>query len=255
MLKYTINILFIFVSVFALAQEQDSIVTSTGEVYRQKYGLRVGVDLSKPLRSFLDDDYKGLELVGDFRISQNLYVAAELGTEDKITREDYFTFQTQGSYLKAGIDWNTYENWYGMSNIINLGARFGVSTFSQDLQEYQIYSENQYWNETGSGLRGEQFLGEYSGLSAQWIEFVLGMKVELFNNLFLGGSVRLNYLINDVSPNELDNLYIPGFNKVTDGSKIGVGYNYTLSYLIPIFKTNKPAPKKEESEEVPARKN
>jgi hypothetical protein len=43
-----------------------------------------------------------------------LYIAAEIGTEEKITDEDFFNFKSSGSYIKAGIDINSYENWYGM---------------------------------------------------------------------------------------------------------------------------------------------
>lgn len=251
MLKYTINILFLLCATFAFAQD-NSLAADTAAakpVYYQKYGLRVGVDLSKPLRTLLEDNYEGLEIVGDFRLSQKMYLAAELGTEKKGTEEDNFMFTTTGSYIKAGVDWNTYENWYGMHNIISLGLRGGFSTFSQTLDAYRIYTTDQYWNENVDGFPGEQYLGEYDGLTAQWAEVVVGVKVELFNNLYLGGSVRLNYLINDTASDVLPNMYIPGFNKVTDESRFGVGYNYTLSYLIPIFKTtNKKKAKEEEAE-------
>ncbi len=217
-----------------------------GPTYYQKYGLRVGIDLSKPLRSLLDESYQGLELVGDFRLSENLYLAAELGTEKKTTEEDNFNFTTEGNYLKAGIDWNTYENWYGMHNIISVGLRGGFSAFSQTLNSYRIYTTDQYWNENTEDFPGTENLGEYSGLTAQWAEVVLGLKVEMFTNLYMGATVRLHYLINDSESDVFPNLYIPGFNKVTDGSRFGVGYNYTISYLIPIFKTaNKPKKKEE----------
>jgi hypothetical protein len=32
---------------------------------------------------------------------------------------------------------------------------------------------------------------------------------------------------------------VPGFNAVTEESKFGVGYNYSISYLIPLFKKPK----------------
>ncbi|WP_395076160.1 DUF6048 family protein, partial [Flavobacterium sp.] len=35
-----------------------------------------------------------------------------------------------------------------------------------------------------------------------------------------------------------DNLYIPGFNRTYDG-KFGVGWNYTISYFIPLYKSKK----------------
>ena len=64
------------------------------------------------------------------------------------------------------------------------------------------------------------------------------LKAELFNNLYLGFSLRLNYLVSNKRPENFDNLYIPGFNRTYDG-KFGAGLNYTISYFIPIYKKNK----------------
>lgn len=252
MSKFITSLFILLIGTSAIAQDSLSVETAAivtlqvqetnqdSAVYKQRYGLRIGIDISKPIRSFLEDDYQGLELLADFRISHNVYIAGALGNEEKTTQEDNYNFTTSGSYLKVGLDWNTYENWYGMENIINLGFRVGASTFSQTLNSYQIYNTNQYWEEIQSGITGEDMLGEYSGLNALWAEIVLGIKVELFRNVFMGASVNLNYLINNNEAGNFPNLFIPGFNKVTDGSKFGVGYNYSISYLIPIFKGNKP---------------
>mgnify|MGYP007000095810 CR=1 len=45
---------------------------------------------------------------------------------------------------------------------------------------------------------------------------------------------RKNRLINHVSAENFDNLYIPGFNKKTDENNWGGGFNYTITYSIPI---------------------
>ena len=111
----------------------------------QRYGLRAGVDLSKILRSALEDDYKGFEIVGDFRIKKNYYLAAELGTETKTSIENTFDATIKGSYLRAGFNYNAYENWYGMSNLIYAGVRAGFSSFNTELKEYSIYTTNTFF--------------------------------------------------------------------------------------------------------------
>lgn len=89
--------------------------------------------------------------------------------------------------------------------------------------------------------QGSEQLGKISGLNASWLEFVVGIKAELFKNLYLSASARLGFLVTNKNPDNFRNLFIPGFNKVTDGSRFGVGYNYSLSYLIPLYKkANKP---------------
>ncbi|MGB5817840.1 MAG: DUF6048 family protein [Saonia sp.] len=224
-------------------------------VYRQPYGLRIGVDLSRPILSFLNDDYTGLELVGDYRLTQRLYLAAELGNEERTRQEglggdtatsnsgDLYNFTTSGSYLKLGVDINTYENWYGMNNSIHIGGRYAFSSFSQTLNSFNFFDSTRIFNQEGF-VEGSNIPEEFSGLNASWLEFVIGVKAELFANIFLGASVRLGYLITEKEADNFPNLWIPGFNKVTDGSNFGVGYNYSITYFIPLYRKAK-KPKKE----------
>ncbi len=154
--------------------------------FKEKYGLRVGADLSKLLRSFLDEDYSGLELMGDYRVYKNYYAAAEIGNETMAYESNTLAVTAKGSYIKAGVDYNAYENWTGMENMIIIGARYGFATFSQTLEEYSIYTNNQYFPPNFS-----QEPIESKGLTASWIELMVGIKVEVLNNLYLGGNVQL----------------------------------------------------------------
>ena len=205
-----------------------------------RYGLRVGVDLYKLTRSLYDKEYKGIEFVGDYRLTKKYYLAAELGNENKTTDDDRLNFTTKGSYLKVGFDYNGYQNWLNMENIISIGLRYGASTFSQELNSYKIYNANPYFGEVPILVSGEKF----NGLTASWIEVVAGVKAKVINNVYLGFSLRLNKLISNDKPTNFDNLYIPGFNRTYDGD-FGVGVNYTITYFIPIYKKKVTDRKKE----------
>ena len=216
-------------------------------VKTNRYGLRVGVDLFKLTRALYDKDYKGIEFVGDYRLTKKYFLAAEIGNENKTTDDDRLNFTTKGSYIKAGFDYNGYENWLDMENIISIGLRYGFSSFNQQLNSYKIYNSSPYFDEVPQIASGEK----YNGLTASWVEVVAGVKAKVFNNVFVGFSLRLNTLITNKKPGNFDNLYIPGFNRTYDGS-FGVGFNYTVSYFIPIYKkkvlpvetSNKKSPKK-----------
>lgn len=217
------------------AQENEkTIPTDTTDTIgkKQSYGLRVGIDLSKPLRSFLDDNYSGLEIVGDFRISNNYYIAAELGNETR-TVDDFTNIDvtSNGSYIKAGFNYNAYNNWLGMSNLIYAGVRAGYATFTQDLNTYTISTSNTFFEED---IRTDT--REFDGLNAVWLEFQLGIQAELFSNIYLGLNLQIKNRVASTEPEGFENVYIPGFGKTTDESKFGVGYGYTISYLIPLFK-------------------
>ena len=214
------------VSKTVVAQKKDSIPPKIN-----RFGLRVGIDLYKLTRSFYDKNYKGIEFVGDYRLTKKHYLAAEIGNENKTTDDTRLNFNTKGSYIKAGFDYNGYKNWLNMENIISIGLRYGVSTFSQQLNTYKTYNANPYFGEVPVLVSGEK----YNGLSASWIEVVAGIKAKVINNVYLGFSLRLNRLVTNNKPKGFDNLYIPGFNRTYDGD-FGVGVNYTVSYFIPIYK-------------------
>lgn len=205
--------------------------TKDSIVKTNRYGLRVGVDLYKLTRGLYDKDYKGIEVVADWRLTKKYYLAAELGFEDKTTDDDRLNTTATGTYIKAGFDYNFYENWLDMENLITIGLRGGFSSFSQDLNSYKIYNSSPYWGEQPSIVVNQK----NNGLSAAWMEVALGLKAEVFQNVFVGFGVQLKLLAMNNKPSGFDNLYIPGFNRTYDGS-FGVGFNYTVSYFIPIYK-------------------
>lgn len=239
MLKYFISALIALCVTAGFAQtntiEVDSVRTNSDSiVYKQKYGLRIGGDLLKLTRSFFDANYKGFEVNADYRIRQNLYVAGELGTEERITDGDFFDNTTSGSYFKAGLDYNVYDNWFGMDNLIYGGIRVGIASFKQERNGFTIYDTDPYWEPF---TNPDSF--EFNNLSAIWAEIMFGIKVEIFNNIYVGFNAQLKNLISDDQPENFENIFIPGFNKTYDSSSIGVGFSYNISYLIPLYKKDK----------------
>lgn len=206
------------------AQKTDSLKV------KKPYSLRLGVDISKPIIGLFDKDFSGFELTGDFRFKNRYYIASEIGYTNKTTSEEYINFTTKGSYIKLGANYNAYNNWLDMNNEIFVGVRYGFSTFNQTVNSYTIYQNGTYFD--------EYFVQnpiKYDDLTAHWAEFILGIKVETFKNLFLGASVSFNSLLKTIDPVNFENLYIPGFNKRHLNSS-GAGFNYTVSYQIPLYK-------------------
>jgi len=248
--KFTFSIGLVLLCFIGNAQETATKKKDSIPVKKERYGLRVGVDLFKLSRSFYETDYRGLELVGDYRLTRRHFLAAEIGNENKTVDEDQLNFTTKGTYLKVGFDYNTYENWLNMENVISVGLRYGVSSFSQTLNNYTVYNPNPYFGESPVIVSGENF----DGLTAQWIEVVAGVKAKVFNNVFVGFSLRLNRMVSQTRPDNFDNLYIPGFNRTYNGD-FGVGFNYTVSYFIPLYKATVKAKAKKEEKSKKKKKN
>ena len=72
--KFFIKTCFLVVFVSASAQQKNDSIAKDSITYKTNYGLRLGVDISKPIRSLLQDYNSGLEIVGDYRISKKWYV-------------------------------------------------------------------------------------------------------------------------------------------------------------------------------------
>lgn len=230
-LKFIISLIICVIFVNGYSQKKTKSETKKDTIiYKTGYGLRVGIDISKPILSIFDKSYSGLEIVGDYRVSKNWYVATELGYEDEIVFEEFSKSTTSGSYIRLGANYNAYQNWLDMNNEIYIGGRYGFSLFNQTLNNHTPNVNSTYFP-----AKTITTPLETKGLTAHWFEFQLGIKVETFKNLFVGfhGSYKVGISIKN--PEKFQTLYAPGFNRVFS-SNTGFGFNYTISYLIPFTK-------------------
>jgi hypothetical protein len=234
MSKYYINVLIALFSVIATAQNENKVEKPKDSIQpkTERYGVRFGIDAFKLAKSIYNKNYKGIELVGDYRLTKNYYAAVELGNDNKTVDEDQLNFTTKGSFIKIGADYNLYQNWLDMENMVYIGVRYGVASFSQTLNSYKVYDPGSYFGQSGAINSGEK----YDDLSAQWAEFVTGIKAKVINNVYVGFNIRFNKLFSNKKPEGFDNLYIPGFNRTYSGD-FGVGFNYSVSYFLPLYKS------------------
>lgn len=198
--------------------------------YKDKYGLTLSLDLSRIGQSFWDEGYQGIEIAGDWRYSENLYIAGELGNEKNIFNNENLLNESNGSYIKLGVNYNVYDNWIGMQNLVYVGFRYGFATYSQNLQSYRIYTTDDYF---APDVRDAN--RTFNNLTANWIEIQAGLRVNIFGNFYLGAHIQLKNIISASDVTNYDNLYIPGFRRTFDNSNIGAGWGYSISYMIPLY--------------------
>lgn len=238
MLRYVTSLICMFTVHTVLAQtpqNTDSVAeltTATDSVaFKKTYGLRIGLDVANVLRTTIDENYIGFQAIADYRINSRWYAAGEIGTEQVDQFNERIDASTSGSFIKLGADYNFYQNWLDMDNMIYAGMRLGYATFSQQLTRYDYYQDNRYFP-----IATNEISQEFSGLSTIWVELQAGLKVQVLTNLYLGVNVHLRRSVAQNQPDTFDNLYIPGFGRTYDTSNIGVGYGYGISYRIPLFK-------------------
>ena len=239
MFKYFISV-FMFMVVFKIHSQEKNIENIDNSkdsiVYKSSYGLRIGLDISKPILGVIDSDYNGIEIVADYRIKKNLYLAAEIGIEEQTTQEDFTNSTSKGSYIRLGINANVYKNWLDMNNEVFVGYRYGLSLFDQTLNSYTpnvvtgVVNDPPYFP---ADIISTPITT--SNLNAHWSEFVLGFKAETLQNLFVSVGFSYKIMMSVKEPDNFKSLYAPGFNRIFETST-GFGFNYTISYLIPFSK-------------------
>jgi len=218
----------LFISLVTYAQEEE-IKDSTKT---HKFGLRIGTDISKLVKTVVIKDYTAFEINADYTFLKKYSFAGEFGNEKRTIDETQVNFTTEGSYFKVGIDYNAYENWLDMENAIFVGLRYGLSTYKHTLNSHGILNTDPYWEE--NNLISTPIT--YDNLTTHWLELIIGIKAEIFNNCYLGINAQLKNFVGNKQPNNFANLYIPGFGKTVEDSKWGIGFGYTISYFIPFYK-------------------
>ena len=73
MLKYITSTAICMLMVISSLAQNDSIPQDSLK-YSLKYGMRVGTDISKLIRTVVDDDFTGFEINADYRIKPNMYI-------------------------------------------------------------------------------------------------------------------------------------------------------------------------------------
>lgn len=228
MLKYFISIYLLTISINIFSQENELIDYVP---IKTTFGIKIGLDVSKQIRMLTEPSYKGFVITGDYRLLEKLFLAGEFGYEKKKVTNEILDFDTKGSFLKLGINYNVYKNKKGMNNEIYVGFRYGYSEFEHKLSSYTIHNLDNYWNQNSVNRNLD-----FKNLNSSWLEFVLGFNAEVFKNTYMGLGLRLNRLLSQKNPKNFSSLYIPGFNKVLEDNNFGVGISYSVFYQIPIYK-------------------
>ena len=160
---------------YSVSQENDNItINDSLNLKKEKsINLRVGFDLYRIILSRVSDDFDGFEIVGDFKVSEDFFIALELGSLDITKQVEQVNFTTNGNYFKLGFDYNMFENLEGMNNHITLGARIGSSRHDQTLNSYAILDRTRYWLGSNLPITNGFATGKRSDLNALWFEVVL----------------------------------------------------------------------------------
>jgi hypothetical protein len=189
-------------------------------------GVRFGTDVSKFVLPLFYPETRGYELLADFQILDNIFIAGEYGISNtKLDTDSYkFNYDLNGSYIKLGLIKNILKHDDVTKNdLLFVGFRYSFSRFKHKASNISIIDEQ--WDEVTIAETEE------ISLSCHSIDLVAGVKTELFKNIYIGWTIRGMIRLELKSDNIMSPYFIPGFGK---GDKnAAIGFNYSIYYRIP----------------------
>ncbi|BDD03184.1 hypothetical protein HNQ88_001127 [Aureibacter tunicatorum] len=182
--------------------------------------LTVGTDGYRLAKTLLEPNYQGFSLQASTNILYNFYLTMEGGYENSTFEHSLATAKNRGQFLTYGVDFDLMPRNKSYS-VIFIGARAGTATFSETL-DYRILNE---WESVSNSVTE-------NGMQATWVEFVAGIRGNVYRGLFVGFTAKLKTGLN--IKNE-DNLalrpsFVPGYGKVNYNMGSNGGFEINLAY-------------------------
>ncbi len=148
-----------------------------------------------------------------------------------------FTYKNTGSYLRVGVDYNFMHNYF-KEEAMFVGFRYARAGFRHD---FQYFGASEAWNfrpprvvvrPDTAIIVDERFVGNISesGLSASWVELVLGLKVNVWKQFFMGYTARIMIRSGIKGEDKLLANELPGFGSTNKTAR--VFFNYYLAYRL-----------------------
>lgn len=216
MLYFSISCIFLFFPDKLYAQER---------IVKER-SLRFGTDVSKFILPLFYPETTGYELLADFQIHDNIFIAGEYGLSNtKLDTDSYtFNYDLSGKYFKLGLNRNLLKHDEVTKNdLVFVGFRYSYTGFKHKASNINIIDEQR--NEIVVTETKEIFLW------CHYIELVAGVKTELFKNIYIGWTIRGRVRLILKSDDIMSPYYIPGFGK--GDKKAAIGFNYSIYYRIP----------------------
>lgn len=218
MSKYIFSLLLLFPAISLFAQKAEW------------NGISVGTDLSRFVVPFIDSTRYGWEFSGDYEIIKNLFLVAEIGSGTTNLNTSKYNYSLTGGYTRLGVDYNYMKNIDPTSkDQMLIGLRYGFTRFKH--QATNITITDDVWGDFTGGKIGPNWL------TASWFEVSTGMRARLFNNFYLGWSLRMRVRVGMTNDTKMFPYSIPGYGRAWNGTWLGI--NYSLYYKIPVYKKKK----------------
>jgi hypothetical protein len=186
-------------------------------------GVRVELDIASPIFSATgQSDGYSVEGALSVNLKYKYFPVVEFGTsglKNKISVNEAI-FSANGLFGKVGVDVNLLKyNAAHADNLFLVGGRIGMSSFSYDLMNVIVADD--YWD--------MKEVRDFPNMSATkwWFEIVVGVRVMVFRNVFMGWSVRNKSMLGKTAEGEIFPYFVPGYG---NSQTSNWAFNYVIGY-------------------------
>lgn len=188
-------------------------------------GIYVGADIFGFMNQALGSDIMSTEASIEVHLKNRFFPVVEIGYGSIETTNDEtdIYYKTSAPYFRVGLDYNVFYKKPHLPGFFTVGLRYGYSSFSYDIESPALVDPN--WGHTTVPF-------SYKGVesNASWAELVVGMKANVFNNFYMGFSIRYRSRLSVKKHENSEPYYIPGYGK---GKSSNFGITYNLVYKLP----------------------
>lgn len=188
-------------------------------------GIYVGADVFGFMNQALGSDIMSTEASIEVHLKNRFFPVVEIGYGSIETTNDEtdIYYKTSAPYFRVGLDYNVFYKKPHLPGFFTVGLRYGYSSFNYDIESPALVDPN--WGHTTIPF-------SYKGVesNASWAELVLGMKANVFNNFYMGFSIRYRSRLSVKKHENSEPYYIPGYGK---GKSSNFGITYNLVYKLP----------------------
>lgn len=186
-------------------------------------GTSIGVDIFGIGNKLFGGDFFSTEISLDANFKNRFFPVVELGYGATNVTEDtrYIHYKSSAPYARIGMNYNMMSK-KGTKNYLYIGLRYGFTAFKYDIESSDLIDP--IW---GGSVPFSQ-----NGIKsrAQWMEALVGIKVQVVKNFQMGWALRYKARFSAKEDLNSTPWYIPGFG-ANKSSNFGVTYD--LIYKLP----------------------
>jgi hypothetical protein len=211
-----------FGSVMLSGQAKEEAREPTESLSKAPQGITVGVNLAGPFNSLMHGDRNGFSFVSRFNLAEDYFFVGEAGFEQISFEKDEYDYNSNGTFLKAGIEKDMLNNKRSVVDNLLVGVQYGFAVQGQSASHFWI--NNGYWDDYEGSVGSET-------LTSHWFELSMGPRAEIFNNFYIGWKIQLRVSLLTTGEDVLKPYIVPGFG--SGDSSFNAAFSYTLEYMIP----------------------